>query len=215
MNQGIWERTRTPVLPASRARIYLAIGVRPVQQELTSRWESVHDRFLNSTKSKFPGIPNLEIYYMEFGKFDVNGKLILVLIEKIIQRLSGRLPVFICSLLPSAWSPSSSLRTINCTIYLVCELLLLTKEDSIKGYKMSKGVISFSSLDYLHKGVQDTAQRQIDEFDTQIQSHFDWLASYDTSNKSESMVYVQSNVFLLQNGLFLLSMPSFLHSVDF
>ena len=151
---------------------------------------------------------------MEFGKFDVNGKLILM-IEKIIQRLSGRLPVFICSLLPSAWSPSSGLRTINCTIYLVCEILLLTKEDSIKGYKMSKGVISFSSLDYLHKGVQDTAQRQIDEFDTQIQSHFDWLASYDTSNKSESMVYVQSNVFLLQNGLFLLSMPSFLHSVNF
>lgn len=56
---------------------------------------------------------------------------------------------------------------------------------------MSKGFASFSSLEYLHNGLQETAQRQVDEFEHQIQSHFDWLLSFETSNKPESTVYVR------------------------
>lgn len=58
---------------------------------------------------------------------------------------------------------------------------------------MSKGVASFSSLDYLHKGLQETAQRQVDEFENQIQHHFDWLSAFETSTKPESAVYVKAN----------------------
>lgn len=58
---------------------------------------------------------------------------------------------------------------------------------------MSKGVASFSSLDYLYKGLQETAQRQLDEFESQTQSHFDWLSAFEASNKSESAVYVKAN----------------------
>ena len=61
---------------------------------------------------------------------------------------------------------------------------------------MSSGGSSFSHLKYLHAGLQESAQRQIDEFNERVQVHFDWLANFKVEKEVEKAVYVVETIIL-------------------
>jgi hypothetical protein len=58
---------------------------------------------------------------------------------------------------------------------------------------MSNGSSAITHLKYLHSGLQESTQRQLDEFDGHVQTHFDWLTSFQPAEKDTATVYVLPN----------------------